>query len=108
MTFNDYQNEAVKTAVYPDHLEILYPALGLAGECGEVCEKVKKVFRDKEGVVSEETKTELAKELGDVLWYIANLATDLELTMDVIAETNITKLKSRRERGVIHGNGDNK
>jgi len=97
MTFNDYQNEAVKTAVYPDHLEILYPALGLAGECGEVCEKVKKVFRDKEGVVSEETKTELAKELGDVLWYIANLATDLELTMDVIAETNITKLKSRRE-----------
>ncbi len=108
MTFNDYQNEAVKTAVYPDHLEILYPALGLAGECGEVCEKVKKVFRDKEGVVSEETKTELAKELGDVLWYIANLATDLELTMDVIAETNITKLKSRRERGVIHGNGDNR
>jgi len=108
MNFNDYQLEAVKTAIYPSHLEIIYPSLGLAGETGEVCEKVKKVFRDKEGVVSDETRTELKKEIGDVLWYIANLATDLDLSMDEIAEANITKLKSRRERGVIQGNGDNR
>jgi len=108
MKFNEYQNEAVKTAVYPDHLEVIYPALGMAGETGEVCEKVKKVFRDKDGIVSDETREELKKEIGDVLWYIANLATDLELNLEDIAKANIVKLKSRKKRGVIHGNGDNR
>ena len=108
MTFKEYQSEAVSTAIYPDHLEILYPSLGLAGEAGEVCEKVKKIFRDNEGVVTEEKRQDLQKELGDVLWYIANIASDLQLDLQTIADANIAKLKSRKERNVLNGSGDNR
>ena len=109
MDFNDYQNKSRKTAKYPTigH-PIIYPALGLVNEAGEVAGKIKKVFRDKDGQINEETRQALKAELGDVLWYIAQVATELNLSMDEIAEHNIAKLYDRLERGKIHGDGDNR
>jgi len=103
MRFNEYQEEASKTAIYPEQYKIVYPALGLAGEAGEVAEKVKKHIRD--GVLNVD---DLKKELGDVLWYLAAIASDLGLNLDEIAEANLQKLRSRQARGVISGNGDNR
>ena len=108
MTLNEYQVEAASTAKYPEGMKILYPVLGLCGETGEVAEKVKKVFRDKNGEFSLETKEEIKKELGDVLWYLSATARDLGCTLEEVAEMNLAKLRSRQERGVIHGNGDNR
>lgn len=108
MTLNEYQQKASITATYPENMKILYSTLGLCGEAGEVAEKVKKTYRDEEGHFSEEKKTEIAKELGDVLWYISSMAADLGFTLEDIAKANIAKLESRRQRGVIHGNGDNR
>lgn len=108
MDFVEYQQRAKTTAVYPEHLERLYPALGLGGEVGEVLNKLKKVERDDGGAVSDAVRVALKKELGDVLWYLAQLATDLELDLGEIAEENICRLADRKERGVIHGSGDNR
>lgn len=109
MNFSDYQKESRKTAMYPDKdHNFVYPTLGISGESGEVAEKVKKILRDKEGKVDEEDKKEIAKELGDVLWYIAQLSSELGLDLDDVARGNIEKLRSRKERGVVHGNGDNR
>ena len=107
MNFNDYQLKSRKTAKYPaiGHA-VIYPALGLVNEAGEVAGKIKKVFRDKEGEINGETQSALKAELGDVLWYLAQLATELDLTLDEIAEYNIAKLYSRLERGTIKGDGD--
>ena len=109
MDFNDYQNKSRKTAKYPaiGH-PVIYPALGLVNEAGEVAGKIKKVFRDKDGQINEETRQALKAELGDVLWYIAQVATELDLSMDEIAEYNIAKLYDRLERGRIQGDGDNR
>jgi len=103
MRFNEYQEEAKKTAIYPEQYKVVYPALGLAGEAGEVAEKVKKHIRD--GVLKVE---DLKKELGDVLWYVSALAADLDLDLDDVAAANLEKLRSRRARGVIVGSGDNR
>jgi NTP pyrophosphatase (non-canonical NTP hydrolase) len=109
MNFNEYQEKSRKTALYPDKdNNFVYPTLGLSGEAGEVAEKIKKVIRDKGGVIDDETREAIKKELGDVLWYVAQLATELGLSMDNIAEKNIEKLYSRLERGVLKGNGDNR
>ena len=109
MEFKEYQKRARTTAIYPNlGKNFVYPTLGLAGEAGEVAEKIKKVIRDAAGEVSPERKAELSKELGDVLWYVANLAEELGLNLDEIAANNLTKLKSRAERGQIHGAGDNR
>jgi NTP pyrophosphatase (non-canonical NTP hydrolase) len=109
MDFNEYQKEARSTAVYPDiGNNIVYPTLGLSGEAGEVAEKVKKMIRDDGGVMSEEKKSEIAKELGDVLWYVANVAAEAGVDLNMIATLNIKKLKSRQERGVLQGSGDNR
>lgn len=108
MTINEYQDKAVETAIYGVGNSIIYPTLGLAGEAGEVADKVKKVLRDKEGEFSDETKEEIAKELSDVMWYCAALARDLGYSLNEIAEINLEKLKSRQERGVISGSGDNR
>lgn len=108
MTLNEYQDKAVVTATYPDNMKILYPVLGLCGEAGEVAEKVKKIYRDNKGVLSHDKKVEIVKELGDVLWYISAMARDLDVTLSEVALINLLKLDSRRERGVIHGNGDNR
>jgi len=109
MDFNDYQQKSRKTAGYPaiGH-PVIYPILGLANEAGEVAGKIKKVFRDKDGQINEETRSALKAELGDVLWYIAQVATELDLTLDEIAEYNIEKLMDRLERGKIKGDGDNR
>lgn len=109
MDFNEYQNKSRKTAGYPSigH-PVIYPTLGLANEAGEVAGKIKKVFRDKDGEISETTRDSLKAELGDVLWYLTQVATELGLTLDEIAEHNIEKLYSRLERGRIRGDGDNR
>ncbi len=99
-----YQNAAVSFAIYPKDAAIYYPALGLAGETGEVCEKIKKHVRDGR----ELDKKELAKEMGDVLWYLAVLANDLGLRLSEVADTNLKKLIDRASRGVISGSGDNR
>jgi len=109
MKFEEYQKKSRKTAVYPNAgNNFIYPTLGLSGEAGEVAEKIKKVIRDKEGVVDEEQKIEIKKELGDVLWYVSQLASELGLSLEDIAEKNIEKLYSRMDRGKLQGNGDNR
>jgi len=109
MTFEEYQKQSRKFAIYYDKdSNYVYPTLGLAGETGEIAEKIKKVLRDKGGVVDEETKQLIAKELGDVLWYLSQLATELNLSLDEVAVTNIEKLTSRQDRGKIQGDGDNR
>ena len=107
MRFSEYQTRSRETAVYPDAgNNIVYPALGLCGEAGETAEKVKKAIRDDAGTLTEERREAIAAELGDVLWYVAQLATEAELDLEEIAESNLAKLASRRERNVLHGSGD--
>ena len=111
MTFDDYQQQSRKTALYPDlGNNLVYPTLGLSDEVGEVSGKIKKYLRgdDGEGEMSQERREGLRKELGDVLWYVAQLATELDYSLDDIAQTNIDKLFSRLDRGVIKGDGDNR
>ena len=107
MDFRRYQTESRKTwsLVRTDHA-IVYPTLGLVNEAGEVAGKIKKIFRDKEGVISEDDRAALKDELGDVLWYFAQICTELDLSLEEVAEQNITKLFDRLERGVIGGEGD--
>jgi NTP pyrophosphatase (non-canonical NTP hydrolase) len=109
MNFIEYQQKSRKTAGYPviGH-PVIYPALGLTNEAGEVAGKIKKIFRDKNGVIGEAEKEALKAELGDVLWYIAQVATELDLSLDEIAEANIAKLLDRQARGQIKGDGDNR
>lgn len=107
-TFDDYQKDCLKTAIYPEVCKVMYPSLGLAGESGEVCDKIKKVYRDDEGIISDEKRKEIAKEIGDVLWYCAALCSDLGISLQSVALMNKDKLFSRLERGVLHGNGDNR
>jgi NTP pyrophosphatase (non-canonical NTP hydrolase) len=107
--FNDYQKKARKTAIYPNlNHNFVYPTLGLVGEAGEIAEKVKKCFRDNGGVLDEERKKELVKELGDVLWYIANLSSELNVSLEEVAAQNLEKLQSRQSRQSLHGSGDNR
>jgi len=104
--FNEYSEMANSTALYLD--KIIYPTLGLCGEAGEVAEKVKKVLRDSKGVFTEEKKEEIKKELGDVLWYINALSTDLGFTLEEVATLNIEKLFKRKSENKIQGSGDNR
>lgn len=109
MDFNQYQEKSRKTAIYPEQgKNFIYPTLGLVGEAGEVAEKIKKVIRDDNGIVNEEKQQLIKKELGDVLWYIAQICTELDLSMDEVAEFNIEKLYSRMQRNQLHGSGDNR
>lgn len=111
--FDEYQRAARKTAIYPEGSRVTYPALGLAGEAGEVCELIKKAIRDGEvGPDGRRTikidEVKVARELGDVLWYVAALAGDLGLSLGDIATMNIAKLGSRAERGVLTGSGSDR
>jgi len=108
MTFKEYQEQALITATYPATLRITYPTLGLNGEAGEVAEKVKKLYRDHDGVIDSVFLENVKLELGDVLWYVSAICRDLGISMEDVARANIEKLHSRRERGVIHGNGDSR
>jgi NTP pyrophosphatase (non-canonical NTP hydrolase) len=103
MNFKDYQEKAVKFAIYPEAYKVIYPTLGLCGEAGEVAEKVKKQVRD-----GNFNRCEVAKELGDVLWYLANLANDIGYSLSEVATMNVDKLQSRKDRNVISGSGDNR
>jgi len=105
MTFDEYQSAAAETAVYKRNpqMNIMYPALGLAGETGEVLEKIKKFYRD--AVIDRDA---VKKELGDVLWYVSALAGDLGFSLDDVAQANIDKLRDRKSRNQIHGSGDNR
>jgi NTP pyrophosphatase (non-canonical NTP hydrolase) len=107
MDFQAYQERSRATARYPDAgKNPIYPTLGLCGEAGEVAEKVKKVLRDGRGDFSGAVRDDLLLELGDVLWYVAQLATELDLSLDTIAQSNLAKLASRAARNVIAGDGD--
>ncbi len=113
MQFADYQTKSRATAVYFDaDQNFIYPTLGLAGETGEVVEKIKKLMRNdlvkSAAEIEPEKLAELKKEMGDVLWYLAQLATELNLSFDEIAEENLAKLLSRQERDVLHSAGDNR
>ena len=109
MNFETYQINARKTAIYPGlGSNYIYPTLGLVGESGEVAEKVKKVIRDKNGIFDQETLIAIKKELGDVLWYISNLSSELNFSLEDIAEENLNKLKKRSLEGKIKGSGDNR
>ncbi len=109
MQLNAYQQAARLTALYPDagHNPI-YPTLGLTGEAGEVADKVKKVIRDHGGQFNDKVRAEIAMELGDVLWYVAQLASELGYELDDVANQNLVKLRDRSARGQLQGSGDHR
>ena len=110
MSFNEYQNKTAKTAVYPGQRAVAglaYCGLGL-GEAGEVQGKIKKVIRDDDGVLTNEAGAKIAAELGDLLWYISQTATEIGVKLEDVANGNLVKLASRHERGVIQGSGDDR
>lgn len=109
MDLNTYQEQARSTAIYPNlGSNIIYPSLGICGEAGEVAEKVKKIIRDDGGVVTDVKRDAIAAELGDILWYVSQLAAEIDYSLEDIAQMNLDKLSSRKERGVIAGSGDNR
>lgn len=116
MDFNSYQEKAHDTASYPygtigkeaHAVDYIYPVFGLAEEAGEVAGKFAKAVRDNAGVIDEAYKFEIEKELGDVLWFVAECCTVLRIDMNEVAELNIKKLADRKARGVVHGSGDNR
>lgn len=108
LTFDSYQKQAKETAIYPKSAGVMYPALGLTGEAGEVANKVKKIVRDGYEKSPADWREQIASELGDVLWYCAALASDLGLSLGKIATENANKLSSRKKRGTIGGSGDNR
>ena len=111
MTLDEYQNEALTTAIFPQRGEfpgMMYLGLGLTGEAGEVTDHLKKAFRDDGSEILPARRAEIKKELGDVMWYVAVLASELGFTLGDVARTNTAKLASRKSRGVLGGSGDNR
>ena len=109
MDLNQYQDKSKETALYPNiGKNPIYPTLGLVGEAGEVADKVKKVLRDKNGIFGTEEINQIKLELGDVLWYIAQLCTEFSFDLEDVAQANLDKLSSRSKRNVISGSGDNR
>jgi NTP pyrophosphatase (non-canonical NTP hydrolase) len=114
MNLSEYQELTLNTAIYPHSSRVLYPLLGLLGETGELANKLKKVFRDdKQNELSvhsipSNVYSDIKGELGDILWYLARFADDLKINLDDVMQENLDKLKSRRERGVLGGSGDNR
>ena len=108
MEFNNYQELARETAVYPADTALAYTTLGLCSEAGEVADKLKKIIRDGGGKTDEEFFTGVAKELGDVLWYVANIAHEIGFDLNTVAEMNYKKLKDRQDRNKIGGSGDDR
>ena len=107
--FNQYQKHALETAVYPNiGQNIIYPALGLTGEAGEVSELIKKMIRDDGGQLTEQRREKLLKELGDVLWYVAVVAHEAGLMLGDVAQVNLDKLSRRKEEGKITGSGSDR
>lgn len=107
MTLDEYQDLAIESAIYDPKFAVVYPALKLAGEAGEVAEKIGKRLRDMDGDLTDpEWLDAVALELGDVLWYVAALARDIGWSLEDIADRNLSKLASRQQRGVLGGSGD--
>ena len=106
MELSEYQRLSRRTALYPRGAALSYPVLGLTGEAGEVAEHAKKAIRDDGGEITDARRSAMGKELGDVLWYLAQLASELGLDLDEIAQENLEKLLSRKRRGVLSGSGD--
>lgn len=115
ITFSEYQREASKTAIYPFsdaedpafvHEGILYLALGLAGEAGEVANKIKKIVRDSDGLIEPGVRGKIVAELGDVLWYVSELARLFGTDLGLVAQHNLSKLSARHEQDLISGTGD--
>ena len=104
ITATEYQDKAKVTAIFPKEKALEYLALGLSSESGEVAGKIKKIIRDK----SKLNPTDLGAEIGDVLWYCAMLADYLDANLGKIMDNNLDKLRSRKERGVLGGSGDNR
>lgn len=113
---DDYQNKVHSFADYPEGtvgndkhaVNYIYPALGLTEEAGEVAGKFAKAVRDNQGVIDNERKNEIVKELGDVCWFVAELCNCLGVKLSDVMQKNLEKLESRKARGVIHGTGDNR
>jgi len=114
MDFSEYQKKAITTDLFGgkpaaiDSHAFLAQLLGLIGETGEIAEKFKKIYRDKNGVFTDENRVEMTKELGDVLWYISVVSTYLGISLQDVADKNIEKLLSRKQRDVLKGSGDNR
>lgn len=110
LSFDDYQKQAIKTAINQDEdfKNLMYRTLGLVGEAGEIAEKIKKIIRDKDSKISVDDKQEIIKEMGDVLWYLQALADSLDVSFSAVAEINLDKIHSRKNRGVTRGSGDNR
>ena len=109
VTFDEYQRESIKTAQKDYGMpSVVYYSLGLAGESGEVAEKIKKLFRDDKGILTEDRKAAIVKELGDCLWYLSAVAEEIGVTLAHVAVTNRKKLLDRIDRGVHSGDGDNR
>ncbi|UPU15897.1 phage MazG nucleotide pyrophosphatase [Stenotrophomonas virus Jojan60] len=106
--FNTYQWKTHETAIYPKDRDLEYLGLGLVSEAGEVAGKIKKILRDNGGTISETARLELVSELGDVLWYTAQLAWLLQADLNSVAQGNLDKLRSRSARGTLIGSGDNR
>jgi NTP pyrophosphatase (non-canonical NTP hydrolase) len=106
MTFAEYEEMVKKISIYPPSHKILYPALGLAGEAGEVANKVKKLIRDGFNNQPKDWRENIASEIGDVLWYCVALSNDLNVPISTVAKNNMDKLLSRFERGTLGGSGD--
>jgi NTP pyrophosphatase (non-canonical NTP hydrolase) len=106
MNFDEYMRQAHQTAKYPPEIGLLYVTLGLNGEAGEIAEKVKKLYRDNNGALTDEIRASIAKEIGDVLWYTAMMCREIGVSLDDVARQNIEKLSDRQKRGMISGSGD--
>lgn len=109
MEFNEYQKEAIKTVCYDDSIGPYYSVLGLCGEAGEVADKLKKIYRDKDWKnIEEDDRQAIRKELGDVLWYVAKMCDDLGFDLESVATCNLNKINKRKETNTLHGEGDNR
>lgn len=108
MTLGAYQRGALSTAISPKDSEVAYLALAMCGEAGELADKVKKVIRDHNNEYTADLRKAMAEELGDVLWYAANLANAIGYSLEDVCRMNLRKIESRRQRGKIHGEGDNR
>lgn len=106
MNLNEYQFEAMRTAIYPPATALEYTVLGLASEAGEVAGKVKKIIRDNGGVVTPSAREALLDEYGDVLWYVSEGVRALGATLESVAARNLNKLESRQRRDKLSGSGD--
>ena len=108
LSFNQYQERAAETAIYPKDLGLYYTALGLAAEAGEVASEVSKLIRDDNGILTPERRNKLKGEVSDCYWFIAMITTELEFTMEEIAQYNLDKLADRKARNVLRGSGSDR